>query len=46
MKRPDMKLNRIEIVKRTFNDQNQCVREEWEYYYPIEQDNKIGFQKK
>ena len=46
LSKPEMKLSRIEIVKRHFNEQNQCVREEFEYYYPVESENKIGFQKK
>lgn len=41
-----LRLSRVEIVTRSFNESNQCVREEWEYYYPEESDTQVpGFKK-
>jgi len=43
----DLTLTRVEIVSRTFNEQGQIVKEEWEYYYPIKENDVIhGFKKK
>ena len=43
----DFNLTRVEIVSRTFNEQGQIIKEEWEYYYPTKPDIQIhGFKKK
>jgi len=40
----EFKLSRVEIVQRQFNSNNQIVKEEWHYYYPVEKPGVIdGF---
>jgi len=39
-----LKIQRVEIIQRVFNPQNQIVREQIEYYYPEDTDAVvIGF---
>lgn len=42
-----LRLSRVEVVTRSFNAQNQCVKEEFEYYFPDDGDEReIGFKAK
>jgi len=36
-------ISRVEVVKRVFNDKGQVVHETFEFYYPQEKKNQIGF---
>lgn len=41
---PNMRLSRVEIVKKQYNEQGQIVQEEWQYFYPeTKQDVVEGF---
>lgn len=37
----EFSLSRVEIVTRTFNEQGQIIKEEWEYYHPAKPDIEI-----
>jgi hypothetical protein len=40
----ELTLSRVEIVHRTYNANNQVVKEEWHYYYPSHESTAIhGF---
>lgn len=39
-----LELDRVEVITRTFNRNNQCVKEEFEFYLPKEsRPAQIGF---
>lgn len=40
----ELELARVEVITRVFNTKNQCVKEEFEYYYPKDKKpEEVGF---
>jgi hypothetical protein len=38
-----MELDRIEVKKTKYDSHNRIVEEEWEFWYPPEKSNNVGF---
>ncbi len=41
-----LKVSRVEVVKRAYNEKGQIIHEEFQYFYPEEATPPIGFKGK